>query len=226
MVKKRQLIKFGILRFLPGSTGERYNRKYKSRLAPRAFKAALDDCKGMFSIDLGANVGEYSRMMALHSRRVVAFEPDPWTVDRLRENTKDLDNVEVVAAAAGLEDSEVMLYRHSTFSEDPTLFSQSSSVVSSKVNVAAEDAYAVRQIDFPRYLNETGEQIGVLKIDIEGAEVDLLEALFSDPQLGQKIKYIFCETHERKIPEHQSRVQKLRKAAHYMSAPRVNLFWR
>lgn len=46
------------------------------------------------AIDGGAHVGTWSALMAVHFGRVIAFEPNPPTFDRLVENTKDLGNVE------------------------------------------------------------------------------------------------------------------------------------
>jgi hypothetical protein len=47
-----------------------------------------------------------------------------------------------------------------------------------------EASHRVRQVDFLRYIRELDSDIGVLKIDIEGAEVPLLEALFATPELS------------------------------------------
>ena len=78
--------------------------------------------------------------------------------------------------------------------------SQSSSVISSKSNIREEGAIEIQQVDFIRYLENLNEDIGLLKMDIEGAEVDLLEALFDRPDILNRIDHIFAETHETRIP--------------------------
>ena len=52
--------------------------------------------------------------------------------------------------------------------------------MSKTIRVTEQGAVEIRQIDFIGYLENLDEDIGVLKIDIEGAEVDLLESLFCD----------------------------------------------
>ena len=47
--------------------------------------------------------------------------------------------------------------------------------------------------NFLVYLENLDEDIGTLKIDIEGAEVELLEALFDRPDILERVRHIFAE---------------------------------
>ena len=203
--------------------GYRYECKYAVKT--NGFEQAVRCCHGTTCIDLGANLGVYTRMMASHAKRVIAFEPDPWTLAKLRNNVADLDNVRVENAAAGTSEVSVNLYRHPRFEEDPTSRSEASSVIVSKGDVIRESAIVVRQIDFFRYLENLDEDIGILKVDIEGAEVALLEILFDRSDLMERISYIFAETHEKLIPDHKPRVKVLRARARRFTRPYVNLYW-
>ena len=80
-------------------------------------------------------------------------------------------------------------------------------------------------MDFIHYLEDLDEDIGILKIDIEGAEVDLLEILFDRPKILERIHYIFAETHETRISGHEPRVEALREKAQRIERPRINLHW-
>ena len=219
-----KLVKYRLLRHLPGAFGHRYKCKYMLRT--NGFEDAVRRCGGMTCIDLGANAGVYTRKMASGTKRVIAFEPDPCIVGTLEANIADLNNVRIEKVAAGTCERMVLLYRHTCFEQDPVFHSESSSVVASKNNVGEENAVKVHQVDFIRYLEDFGEEIGILKIDIEGAEVDLLEALFDRSDILRRISYIFAETHESRIPGHRPRVRALRKRAFRMERPYVNLFWR
>ena len=179
----------------------------------------------MTCIDLGANVGIYTRKMALRAKRVIAFEPDPWTCAELRAGVADLDNVTIVNAAAGACENKVLLYRHSRFEKNPAPYSGASSVIARKRDVTAENAVEVRQIDFIRYLENLNEEIGVLKIDIEGAEVELLEFLFDRPDVLSRIHHIFAETHEKRIPAHKQRINALYEKTRSIERPYINLSW-
>ena len=214
------------LRSLPGSLGRRYARKHlRWRAREREFPEALRASVGRTCIDLGANVGAYTRRMALVAERVIAFEPDPFAFAVLRARVADLDNVSIENAAAGTSDGAALLYRHPRFDRDPASYSESSSLISGKNNVSEEKAIEVRQVDFIEYLDGLDEDIAILKIDVEGAEVDLLEALLERPDLLERIDHVFVETHESRIPDHEPRVQSLRARVRGMERPRINLYW-
>ena len=221
----RKLAIYTALRQLPGKLGRRYERKYMKLRARTEFEEAIHRSEGMMCIDLGANIGEYTRKMASGTKQVIAFEPDPWAYAVLQTNLADLDNVKIENAAAGTSESTVLLYRHARFEEDPALNSQSSSVISCKSNIIEEGAIEIQQIDFIRYLENLNEDIGLLKMDIEGAEVDLLEALFNRPDVLNRIDHIFAETHETRIPGHKPRVNELRERAKLINQPYINLYW-
>ena len=217
--------RYNLLRRLPGEWGRYYERKFLRLQTLAAFDEALRRSEGMTCIDLGANVGVYTRKMASVAKQVIAFEPDPWACAELRANVADLDNVRIENAAAGACEKKVFLYRHARFDSDPALYSEASSVIAEKRNLTEEDAVEVRQIDFIRYIEGLDEEIGVLKIDIEGAEVDLLESLFDRPEVLARIDHIFAETHESAIPAHQQRVNALYEKAQSIERPCINLSW-
>lgn len=179
----------------------------------------------MTCIDLGANIGTYTKKMAVRAKYVIAFEPDPWAQAKLRDNVSHLKNVKVEDAAVGTSEGKVLLYRHPQFNDDPLLYSESSSVIASKSNVVSKGALEVRQVNFIKYLEDLDKDIGILKIDIEGAEVDLLEALLEKPGILKRIDHVFVETHETKIPDHKPRVRALRKKTRRMKKPKFNLYW-
>lgn len=224
-IQDGKLALYNVLRQIPGKLGRRFEHKYLRQQARTEFEEAIHRSEGMTCIDLGANIGECTRKMASRTKRVIAFEPDPWAYAALQTNVADLDNVKIENAAAGTSESTVLLYRHGRFDEDPALNSQSSSVISGKTNVDEEGAIEVQQIDFIRFLENLNEDIGLLKMDIEGAEVDILEALFDRPDILNRINHIFAETHERRIPGHKPRVNALRERTKLIKRPYINLYW-
>ena len=223
-----RVLKYRLLRHLPGRRGRRYARKYRAATMPdsqEAFLAAVEDAKGAICIDLGANVGEFTALMAKHAARVYAFEPDPWTAKRLRENLAGLDNIEVIEAAAGISEGSIQIYRHPDFESDPENLSQSSSTLSDKANVDTSKPIEVPQIDFIRFVRELPSRIAVLKIDIEGAEVDILERLFDEPETLRRIDFIFVEVHDDKIPSLTTRTDAIFARADQIERPRIDLNW-
>ena len=82
-------------------------------------------------------------------------------------------------------------------------------------------------MNFVEYLDglNPSVDIGVVKMDIEGEELDILDALLCRPDLLARIDSIFVETHERQIPDQRDRVSKLKTKVEYMCHPRINLDW-
>lgn len=224
-IANSKLVIYTALRQLPGKLGRGYERKYLRLQARMEFEEAIHRSAGMTCIDLGANIGEYTRKMASGAKQVIAFEPDPWAYAALQTNVADLDNVKIEQAAAGTSERTVLLYRHARFDENPALNSQSSSVISGNSSLCEEGAIEIQQVDFIRHLENLNEDIGLLKMDVEGAEVDLLEALFDRPDILNRIDHIFAETHERLIPGHEPRVNRLRERAKLIRQPYINLYW-
>ena len=225
LTKYRKLLKYRALRRLPGARGRHYERKLRKLSVNLRFDSALLDSKAKTCIDLGANVGVYTKKMAVAARQVIAFEPDPCAYSQLVSNVANLNNVRIENAAAGTGEGTVHLYRHSEFESDPVSMSKSSSILSLGKHLNMERAIEVRQIDFIKYLEDLDEDIGVLKIDIEGAEVELLEVMFDRPDILSRIDYVFAETHEWFLADQISRVSALRERSCRMERPIVDLEW-
>lgn len=227
-VSPLRLLKFRILQNLPGEKGMYYATKFRWenwQETDAQFNAAQIATKGKVAIDLGANVGEFCEILAATASKVFAFEPDPWTVEKLRENVSGYDNVEIIAAAAGAEAGKAQLFRHVDYADNPETMSQSSSVVSGFQHIDSQgEHFEVDVVNILAFIEDNDLSVGILKIDIEGAELPLLEALFESPVLS-RIDYIFCETHEQHLVELRPRFAALRKKAKRIKRPIINLDW-
>ena len=218
--------KYRLLRHLPGNPGRHYTRKLKRLTALEEFDDAIRRSTNKTCIDLGANVGEYTEKMARFAKSVIAFEPDPWTYAKLKANIAGFTNVRLENAAASMLNGTVQLWRHAEFYTDPAKHSISSSLLSRKFDVTDNDQMIeVRSVNFIDYLIDLQEDIGVIKMDIEGAEVDILEALLDTPQILSRIDYVFVETHERQMPDLTARVERLVERTFHMTQPYFNLNW-
>lgn len=175
-------------------------------------------------IDLGANVGEYTVQMAATKARVFAFEPDPHAVGLLKQTLASLPNATVIDAAAGTEDGTAMLYRKSGFGRDPNRASKSSSLFAEKSNIDTESAVKVETRDLIGFMTELDQDIALIKMDIEGAEVPLMEALLDAP-VASRIGAIFIESHERRLPHLAVRTAALKSRTKGLARPRVNWDW-
>lgn len=168
--------------------------------------------KGDLALDLGANMGVVTDILARTGADVVAFEPDPWAFAKLTERFADTPNVTLVNAAVGIGSGSVRLMRAQNFGDNPLGASVKSTILDGGRQIDAENAVDVPLVDFPTYLGEqlaSRSEIAFIKMDIEGAELDILEAL--DAQgLFERIRVLVAETHERKFRDLRPRFRALR----------------
>lgn len=215
---------------LPGKPGHICHRKLKRRFCNRAqdtFSLVLDDTgPGDLCIDLGANVGEITTRMAATGADVISFEPDPSAYAALQAATRDIPNVTRVAKAAGARAETLMLRRSANWSpDDPTHRTAMSSIVRQDSGMSDENAVPVEVVDIVAYLTDLDRDIRILKMDIEGAEWDVMEALIKAPVLA-RIDSIFVETHERVDPARYIPVfERLQDFAERTAKPYINLYW-
>jgi FkbM family methyltransferase len=113
-------------------------------------------------LDVGANEGKYTLLMALKSRHVYAWEPNPLTAKKLRDNVKGRVNVTVFSEALGEAEGILDLYLHDRSIYDSLIVKREGYTKTVKTKVRSLDSYV-----FP-------EGVGIIKIDTEGAEIPIL----------------------------------------------------
>ena len=122
-------------------------------------------------------------MLAFHSAfpsaDIVAVEPDPHSFSRLRRNTAQLDGVRLRRCALTAHDGEAT-------------FVPAAQPWVSALGEGATGGITVPALTLETLLDELGwERVDLLKIDIEGAELDVL----SSPALD-RVRMIVGELHD------------------------------
>lgn len=74
---------------------------------------------GDLALDLGANMGVVTAVLAATGADVVAFEPDPLAFATLQDKFADQPNVSLVQAAVGVGSGTVRLMRADNFGDNP-----------------------------------------------------------------------------------------------------------
>lgn len=180
-------------------------------------------------LDCGANVGAVTGLLAQTGAEVHAFEPDPYAFGKLQKAVADKNNVVLHNVAVGTSAGEVRLMRAANFDDNPRGASVKSTVLSGGRGISEDDAaVTVAQIDLLQTLTDLIDrhgEIAFLKMDIEGAELEILEAMHARDLFGA-IRLTVSETHERKFKDLRPRFRDLRrKVAETYSITRVNLDW-
>ena len=215
---------------LSGTLGYICQRKLKRRQCNRAqdtfSEVLVDTGAGDLCIDLGANVGEITMRMAATGADVISFEPDPDAYSALQATVAGQPNVTLHAKAAGHKADQLMLHRSAKWSgDDPTKHTAMSSLVRNDDKMDDTHGVMVDVVDIIAFLEGLDRDIRILKMDIEGAEWDIMERLIDDPLLN-RIDCIFVETHERVDPARYVPVfDALQTRAEQLTRPYINQYW-
>ena len=174
-------------------------------------------------LDLGANIGLASVFFGLKypNAQIVAVEPDPENFDALEYNTRSLGSrVSCKHAAAWSEDGTLGLV--CTDAQGKPLGSWGVQTEEPKEGSVQH----VKCYSIPSLMSEFGgREVDILKIDVEGAELELFSENVS--AWLPYVKLITIETHERFRPGSEIAVRKAVAGA-FEELPRVgeNLFFR
>ena len=215
------------LQDVPGFVGRSAARKYRRRMYPFALRE-MDRrlalmTPGDICIDLGANVGTFTEIMAASGAQVHAFEPDPRTFERLVARVGHLANVTLHNKAVGTVAGNLPLYRAADFDENFESASQATSLHYTSGRMQPVAGLTVEVVAFSDLLAGLGP-VRLIKMDIEGAEWAVLDQIFASPK-ALAFDALFVETHERLEPARYRQVVAMRRAARAMDRPYVNLYW-
>lgn len=101
--------------------------------------------------------------------------------------------------AAGIKNREIKLFFHKDALNTNDDLSQASSLLHYKTNVSSDNFELVTEIDFANFLKALETPIHLIKMDIEGYEIRLINHLL-DKKAISDVRAFYIETHERKIP--------------------------
>lgn len=121
---------------------------------------------GMTVIDVGANIGVYSRFLAGlvgADGKVVAFEPAPDVFRRLQDNVARLSQVEPINAAVGSDTGEIVLFESDELNVDHRVYDTGENRRQIRVRCWALDDYI-----------QPAQRVNLVKIDVQGFELRAL----------------------------------------------------
>ena len=222
-----------VLRFVPGPFGAAFETRLhfaRRQLDRGTAIAAFETALAMLApdgvcIDLGANVGTVTERLVERAGHVHAFEPDPWSFGELSRRVGERPNVTLHNVAIGTHDGTMRMLRDPGFAGDPSVRSHGTSAFPSVLWQQGEaETFEVPVVDIRRVLRGLGRPVAIMKVDIEGAEVDLIETLLDAPERNL-VEALFVETHEVQIPELRRPTAALKKRVRSVTRPVIHLGW-
>lgn len=199
--------------------------RYRMQLLTGTYEADTVDLvrkvtkSGMVALDIGANVGYYTRLLSTlvgSSGHVFAFEPNPHIFSLLRRNTGKLNNVSLVEMAVGHIVGQATLYDSLSESGGASLRYDAREVADLRavhlgqtlaprlVENLPSASYKVRTTSVDSYLAERHiPEVNVVKIDIEGAEMDALRGMEDFVQRSKEMT-MFIELNPRTLRQFDS----------------------
>lgn len=175
-------------------------------------------------VDCGANVGDVTSRFVRTGATVHAFEPNPLVFSILAARFRH--NSRVVCLNKGVWDRECKLTLTLPIS-DRSADDIDVSVASSFVASTGEQGRRVEVdcVNLVQYLAALPGRIRLLKMDIEGAEGQVLESLL-ESDVVRKIDYMVVETHEQHIRDLAPRIQEIRRRIEQLGLQdRISLDW-
>lgn len=169
-------------------------------------------------IDLGANLGQgycwFKKFFNTPNVSFELFEPNPNCVEKLRE-LDEVKSGEVTLHPVGVGAKEGLFDFFGLDDAEGGKHSQGGSIVqehnSDRYNSSTDKSIRVRIINFSSYLAEKSAKYDriICKMDIEGAEVELLESLLKE-KTADLISVLYVEFHSQYQSEAHAQVTRQR----------------
>jgi FkbM family methyltransferase len=174
-------------------------------------------------IDCGANVGLISDIFLKLGAKCYAFEPSKECVNILNQKFSRNDKFKLIEAAVSNENGEANFLTTSPFDLGGNIVNATPESFANHT----PNTYRVKTVrlsDFIKNLLKTNDEIYLLKLDIEGAEFDVLEDIINTG-VYKHIKFIVCETHERFNKELREKFEHLKQVISEKRITNIYLDW-
>jgi FkbM family methyltransferase len=171
------------------------------RLGADLFKAQasqieIDISPDAIIIDCGANIGEMTSLFCRTGATVYAFEPNPLCFKILSNRFFALRSVHCFNQAVMDRDCKMILQTPTPGDGWDALDCTIASSVMPGAHEEPRTEVEVECIDLDRFIQSLGRRVRLVKLDIEGAEVRVLNRLLDSGAIDL-IDYIMAETHEK-----------------------------
>ena len=199
---------------------EELSDKEKTSLQTKELIELESLTKDSIVLDIGSNFGLVVDGLQAVGCKVYAFEPHPIFFSMLKKKHFENQNVILSDNAVWKTNEKRNFYFKRAFDR----LNGGATLLSEKTNITDLSLKKeVQCIDISEVIRVIGSDIDVLKMDVEGAEYQILDRLFKTG-LYKKVKSIYFEDHSRKFVDKAWHSRKERVLELYKSA-NIELNW-
>lgn len=186
-------------------------------------------------IDLGSNLGQgyrwFSKFYNNENIDFKLFEPNPYCFEKLKNSIVNNNKTEIINCGVGVKEGIYKFYGISKkeggpYSEGGTILVEQNSAICSHEEKEAINVKIINLLDYLSELAKKYKKI-IIKMDIEGAEIDILENLIINRKLNL-IYILYVEFHSKFLNEkhYRSRIIRERKIISELSSNKSILYRR
>jgi FkbM family methyltransferase len=172
-------------------------------------------------IDGGGNAGKFTDLVLFCGGQSIIFEPNPFLVRLMQRKFKSNESVQIQPTAISTK-NETVEFNFGEYTD------QSGSMHKNKRNQSGiGKTLEVQAVDFAKYLKKLHQERGEIylcKIDIEGAEFEVVEHLISTGAYRQ-CRHVVVETHPRFFKDGKARLKKLETLIADNKITNIDLGW-
>ncbi len=151
--------------------------------------------KALF-IDCGANLGDSIKAASdIGFQKIIAFEPNNYCYRTLCSRYQFNKKVVIIDQPVWDKVAAVQIFMPTQKSINPIKHSASTTLIKDNMNADLTNSLLKESVCLSEYVLGLNEKVNFLKIDIEGAEIDVMNDLLTT-QAYKHIDIIAVETHE------------------------------
>lgn len=180
--------------------------------------------KNSLIFDCGANVGHISNLLARTGATIIAFEPDPTAYKILQQRCQHKKNITLIQKGVWDKNATLDLYTHKETIGSEKDFTVSSSIIIDKLNINAATGQTIEVIDLIAFMQQQKQKIDLLKLDVEGAEIEILHKIIAT-ESWNLFDRMYVETHETKIPSQVKDLKNIKALIKKKGIKNIKLNW-
>jgi FkbM family methyltransferase len=195
----------------------------KVRIATK-YRGAFESITGQdVCIDCGCNAGNVAEVFLHKGAFVYAFEPHPYLFEILSKKYRQKSSIIIFNKAVWDKNTRMDIHVQKVKGSE-ALNLEGTTLFGERIDARVESKGSVEVIDLTEFITALNKRVKILKIDVEGAEFEIIEKIISTG-LYEKIDHIFCETHPHFFPNGAGRLASLEDKIRRKCIKNIHLDW-